>query len=145
MSTEIRHGASQPNSVRRDHIYVQHDPDSSKILGIWGGNKSDVRKCFLPLAVKFPGDGQSYTVKPEDKHVGADTTTSVVTITLPDPDDIQDGHEVVIEDHGGNATANAITIATPGAETTEVASIAANDGIARLMWDAVNTNWKDVG
>lgn len=142
--TEIRHGTAKPASLRRSHIFIQHDPDSNKIFGIWAGNKNDNRRCVQPLKVSFPGDGNNYQVLPEDRHVGMDTTTSIATATLPSPDDINDGHLVAIEDHGGNATSNNITIATPGSETVETSTISANDGLVKLMWDAANTNWKDV-
>lgn len=126
-------------------MFVQHKDSSNDVAGIWVGSKSDQPVCVVPMRVVFPGDGVSYSMLPQDRHVGADTSTAVATVTLPAPDSINDGHRVTIEDHGGNAGVNGVTIATPGAETTEVASIAANNGIAHLMWDATNGNWKDVG
>lgn len=125
-------------------MHVQHDPDSNRIHGIWAGSKNDERKCIIPHKLEYPGDGNNYQMLPEDKYVGPDTTTSAATITLPDVSLIEDGHEVIIEDEGGNASGNNITVATEGSETADTTTISTNNGLVRYMWDKENTNWKDV-
>lgn len=148
---ELGGGVQKPQALREDQLYVQQDSAEDKIRGVWGGDKNGLAKVIQPMKVVFPGDGEDYSMKPTDRHVGADTTTSGATITLPavtnsdgNPE-IEDGHRVTIEDHGGNATNNNITIETPDSETVETGSISTNDGIVHLMWDKENTNWKDVG
>lgn len=141
---KVRHGTSQPNQLDRDEVYLQHDPSGNKIFGFWAGTKNDERRCVVPHKLTYPGDGNNHTVKPEEKYVGPNTTSSVATITMPDPADINDGHELIIEDDGGNAGTNNITVATPGSETIDTASISTNGGKVHYMWDEANSNWKDV-
>lgn len=144
MKTQIRQSSSQPNSLRRDEVHIQHDPDSNKIFGIWAGSKNDERKCLVPQKLVYPGDGNDYSMKPEDKYVGGDTNASIATITLPDVSLIEDGHECMVEDEGGNATNNNITVATNGSETADTTTIGTNGQLVRYMWDKANNNWKDV-
>lgn len=145
--TLVRQGAAQPDSLRKDEIFLQHAAGSSKLLGIWVGNKSDKRKCAVPHAVQHPGDGNDYVMQPEDKYVGLDTTSGTAQVTLPDPSDIEDGHEVIIDDEGGNANGNNITVATPGDEHIEgsdTATISTNDATTRYVWDEAGANWVQV-
>lgn len=144
MKTQIRQSSAQPNQLRRDEVHIQHDPNSNRIHGIWAGSKNDERKCVIPKKLAYPGDGNDYQMLPEDKYAGADTTSSVATITLPDVSLIEDGHEVIVEDDGGNAGANAITVATEGSESADTTSISTNGGKIHYMWDKANSNWKDV-
>lgn len=145
--TQVRHGASQPVQVDRDVVYIQHDPDSLKVLGIWVGNKGDHRKCVQNQAVQHAGDGNDLVMKPEDKYAGMDTSTSPAQTTFPPVDDIEDGHEIIVDDEGGNATNNAITLATPDDATIEgsaTGTIGTNDGKRRFMYDEANDNWVNV-
>jgi len=142
--TEIRHSPSPPNQLDRNELHIQHAPGSANIEGIWAGNKVDEARVIVSYKVVHAGDGNDHTILPEERYTGMDSNSAPVTATLPDPSKINDGHEVLIDDEGGLAGTNAITIATPGAETTEVASIGTNDGKAKLMWDETNSNWVDV-
>lgn len=145
LATEVRHGTERPATLRKSHIFIQHDPDSEKILGVWAGNKNDQRRVVQPLAVRHKT--AAYQILAEDKYVGGDSSGGAFTLTLPDPADINDGHSVIIDDEGGAAGTNAITIATPGSETVEGAasgSIATNGARQVLVWDEANTNWVDV-
>lgn len=146
-SSQVRNGANQPDQVDHDELFIQHDPNSNKILGLWAGAKNDQRKCIKPLGVQHPGNGNDYAMKPEDNYVGADTNDSTATITTPPTEDIPDGHQITVDDEGGNATNNAITVDTPGSETIEdsaTLSISTNDGTAVLEWDKENTNWVQI-
>lgn len=144
MNTAIKDGVTEPFALQRGEIYVQHDPDSNHIDGIWFGDKATFAKVIAARKQVRPGNGVSYAMNYIDGYVGADTNGGVATITLPSTDKLNNGHVVIIKDEGGLAGTNNITIDTPGTETTDVASIATNGGIARLLWDFENQNWIDV-
>lgn len=146
-TNEVSGGGAPPESMERDQLYVQHASGTDKILALWTGDKSDNKKVLVNRGFQLPGDGNDYDMQPEDRYVGADTTTSGATITTPSVDNIANGHEIVIEDHGGNATSNNITVDTPGDEHidgADTASITTNDGILKLIWDAENSNWRSI-
>lgn len=145
--TEIRHSPSPPNQLDRNEIHIQHAPDSAHIEGIWAGSKVDEAKCVIPHKVTHVADGEDHTILPEERYVGMDTNASTAQATLPNPDNINDGHIVTIDDEGGNAGTNNITVATPGSETVEgsaTGTISTNDATTDYMWDAANTNWVNV-
>lgn len=147
MKTQLRHGTSPPGDLDRDQMFIQHASDSARILGIWAGSKNDHRKCVTPLAVQHPGDGNDYAMKAQDSYVGADTSSGTATITTPPTDDIPDGHKITIDDEGGNANGNNITVDTPGDEHIEgsdTLTISTNDATTVLQWDKANTNWVQV-
>lgn len=142
MRTHVLHGSSQPNSLRRDAIYIQHESAGNDVLGIWAGSKNDEKKCIVNKAVKHTSG--NYQLLAEDRYVGVDSTTGARTLTLPADADIVDGHEVIIDDEDGNAGANNITVATPGSETIAggaTATISTNDAVTRYIYDRTNTNW----
>jgi hypothetical protein len=140
----VQHGSAQPNELNRNEIYIQHDPNSNKVFGVWAGRKNDVRCCVLPKKLFYPGDGQDHQILPEEKYIGGNSNASAVTMTLPDTSEINDGHEVIVEDVGGNAGSLNITVATYGSETVDAGSIATNGAKVHYMWDEQNMNWKDI-
>jgi len=142
MRTSIYHGSSQPNSLRRDAVYIQHESAGNDVLGIWAGSKNDKRKCIVNKAVKHAT--ADYQAKPEDKYIGVDTSEGAYTITLPGDADVADGHEVIIDDEDGNSNTNNITVDTPDSETIEgsaTATIDTDDAVIRYIYDRANTNW----
>ena len=142
MSKSILYGPSQPNSLRRDSIYIQHESAGNDVLGIWAGSKNNKRKCIVNKAVKHATD--DYQAKAEDKYIGVDTSEGEYTITLPADADVADGHEVIIDDEDGNSNTNNITVDTPGDETIEgsaTATIDTDDAVTKYIYDRANTNW----
>ena len=142
MRTHVLHGSSQPNSLRRDAIYIQHESAGNDVLGIWAGSKNDEKKCIVNKAVKHAT--ADYQALGEDLYIGVDTSAGAYTITLPADADINDGHKVIIDDEDGNSNTNNITVATPGSETVEggaTATISTNDAVTTYIYDRENTNW----
>lgn len=134
----LPHGTSQPLSVKRDQLYVQHDPQSNKILGIWAGTKNDERRCVQNLAVKRVDS--NYTVLPEDKLILIDTEEEVVNISLPDPASVNDGHQVIIKE----VNAGDVAITTLGDQSVKVAgvdSFESLDVLSTFILDAKGKNW----
>ena len=83
----------------------------------------------------------AYTTTTSEFLVGVDTTSAAVTITLGSAT-VTSGRVVIINDEGGSAGTNNITVATEGSETIDGAAtqtIAANYGTLRLYSDG--TNW----
>ena len=73
--------------------------------------------------------------------VGVDTTGAIATITLATAD-VKAGHTVVINDEGGAAATNNITLATEGSEKIDgsaTATISTNSASLRLYCDG--TDW----
>lgn len=149
---EVSGGNGRPQELLHDQLHVQHEKgkNNNKVLALWGASKDDLRRVIVNKAVVFPGDGEDYDMNPEDRHVGADTSSSAATISMPPVEDddgnqwIEDGHRVTVEDHGGNATNNNITVDTPDDASIETSTISTNDVKVDYMYDAANDNWKDV-
>lgn len=73
--------------------------------------------------------------------VGVDSSTYAITVTLQSSS-VANGKIYIINDEGGNAGANNITIATEGSETIDgnaTATISSNHGTLRVYSDG--TNW----
>lgn len=86
------------------------------------------------------GDGNDYTTKLDDEIVGADTSTSGLTVTLASAHEA--GDKIVVNDEGGNANNNNITVATEGSENIDgssTATISSADGSLRLYFNG--SNW----
>lgn len=142
---EVIHGSIAPNTLYRPQLYVQHDSDGNSVVGLWAASKNDKPLCVVNKAVKHTV--ADYSILPEDRYVGVDTSGGAVAVTLPDPADINDGHEVIIDDEGDLAGTGNITIDTPGAETVEGGAtliISTNSAVTKLIYDAANTNWVSV-
>lgn len=142
MRSEVLHGSSQPNSLRRDVLYIQHETDGNDVLAIWAGSKNDARRCIVNKAVKHVT--AAYQVLAEDRYVGVDTSGGAVTVTLPADADLADGHEIIIDDEGGDAGTGNITIATPDSETVDGSAtlvVSTDDAVTRIVYDRENTNW----
>ena len=83
----------------------------------------------------------NYTASASDFIIGVDTSSSAVTITLPSSA-VSAGKIYIINDEGGNAGTNNITVATEGSETIDgsaSATISSNNGTLRLYSDG--SNW----
>jgi len=83
----------------------------------------------------------NYTVKDDDFIIGVDTSSSAVTITIP-TSLLKKGRTLVINDEGGNANSNNITVATEGSETIDgsaTAAISTNNASLGLYSDG--SNW----
>lgn len=83
----------------------------------------------------------AYTTTANDFIVGVDTTGGAVTITLGSAA-VAAGKVVIINDEGGNAGINNITIATEGSETIDgsaTTTISTDNATVRLYSDG--TNW----
>lgn len=65
----------------------------------WGGD-----------AIVVPGDGSDHTVVQGEMIIQADTSSSTATITLSDAIAAEEGYVVIVNDSGGNAATNNITI-----------------------------------
>jgi len=90
--------------------------------------------------VKHVSKSSNYTTNGE-VIIGVDTSSSAVTITLATAD-CKAGKVVIINDEGGNAGTNNITVATEGSETIDgsaTATISSNNGTLRLYSDG--SNW----
>jgi len=91
--------------------------------------------------VKHVAVSSNYTVKDEDFLIGVDTSSSAVTVTIPTAL-LEKGRLVIINDEGGNAATNNITIATGGSETIDgsaTATISTNNATLALYSDG--SNW----
>lgn len=87
------------------------------------------------------GDGSDYTVKDNDYMVGADTNDSALTVTIPSSVIAQEGRVIIVNDEGGNAGTNNITVATEGSENIDGSSsgsISTNYGTLALYSDGSN-------
>lgn len=139
---QIRQGISIPPDLSRNRLFLRHTPNGNDVRGVFAGSKDNTPNCIVNLNVVHVS--ASYLMDVDDRYVGADTSVAALSVTLPTPIQINDGHQVIIKDEGGNAGVLNITISTPGAETTDVAAINTNGGIARLMWDKENSNWIEI-
>lgn len=81
-----------------------------------------------------------YDALVDDVIVGVDTTSAVVTVNLPLAASVPEGKMITIQDEGGNAGANAITVAKTGSDTLAGAStIGANYGRVSAYSNGVDT------
>lgn len=81
------------------------------------------------------------TVNEDDYIIGVDTTSAAVTVTIPTAL-MEDGRVLIINDEGGNAGTNNITVATGGSEKVDGAatgSITTDYGTLALYSDG--SNW----
>jgi len=93
------------------------------------------------LLVEHTVKTAAYTALKRDVIIGADTTGGILTITLPSAQTVK-GKIYIINDEGGAAATNTITIATEGSETIDgsaTATIVADDASLRLYSNG--SNW----
>ena len=93
------------------------------------------------LIVKHVSKSANYTATTSDFIIGVDTSSSAVTVTL-DSDLVSEGRVIIINDEGGNAGTNNITVATEGSEKIDgnaTATISTDNASLRLYSDG--TNW----
>jgi hypothetical protein len=57
-----------------------------------------------------------YTIKKSNYIIGVDSTSSPVTVTLPDASTLPDGQSFIVKDEGGSAFNNSITISASGSQ-----------------------------
>jgi hypothetical protein len=90
------------------------------------------------------GDGNDTTVDEDSQYVFADTTSSVLTVTLPSAAE-RDGHAVTVVDAGGNAGTNNITISSGSGANVDGSdqdlTISTNYGELTLVYSGDETGW----
>jgi len=82
----------------------------------------------------------TYTILVTDYYIGADTTSNVITLTLPAAATAGSGKTYVVKDEGGNSAVNGITIDGAGSETIDgvaSTSIVSPYGALNLYTDGV--------
>jgi len=84
----------------------------------------------------------NYTVQEGDYIIGVDTTSSAVTVTIPTALVRKAGYVLIIDDKGGNAGSNNITVATEGSEKIDgAASATISTDYASLALYTDGSNW----
>jgi hypothetical protein len=96
------------------------------------------------LVTEATGNGSDLTIDPDTQIVYADTNDSTLTVTIPEAAEI-DGKEVTVQDAGGNAGSNSITI-TAGSDNNVDGSdqnltISSNYASTTLTWSDDETGW----
>lgn len=104
------------------------------------------KKYHGPSRDKFyeiTGDGSDLTIDEETEIVYADTSSSALTVTLPEGAEV-DGKVVEVIDEGGNAGTNAITITAASGNdvngSDQDITIGSNNGKVEAVW--TNEGWK---
>ena len=121
---------------------VLGDDAGVKKLKVVDVNQNPVADMQSDKTVQFYGAGlvphvsksANYTLSKNDRIVGFDTTGGAVTATLPSAGAVRKGQIYFINDEGGNAATNPITVATEGTET-----------INGNATDTINTNYGGQG
>lgn len=82
------------------------------------------------------GDGDDYTVRSDDYIIGADTNDSTLTVTIPSGE-AKKGRVIIINDEGGNASGNNISIDSDSVDIDDSAddSITTDYGTLALYSD----------
>jgi hypothetical protein len=90
------------------------------------------------------GDGNDTTVDEDAEVVLADTTSSALTVTLPEAAE-RDGHAVTVVDAGGNAGTNSITVSAGSGNDVDGSdqdlTITSNFGELTLVWSDDESGW----
>jgi len=96
------------------------------------------------LVTEATGNGNDLTIDADTEVVYADTNDSVLTVTIPSEAEA-DGKVVTVQDAGGNAGTNAITVtAASGANvdgSDQDLTISTNYGSVTLTYSADETGW----
>ena len=91
--------------------------------------------------VKVVSKTANYTAKESDYIIAVDTSGGAVTITLP-TSALKAGKVYIIDDKGGNAGSNNITVATEGSEKIDgAASATISTNYASLALYSDGSNW----
>jgi len=80
-----------------------------------------------------------YSAASADDIIGVDATAVKVTVTLADPASCVVGHQVLIKDIAGTASAHTIAFATAGGSIDDSTLITTDKGFARFFTNG--TNW----
>jgi len=90
------------------------------------------------------GDGNDTTVDEDAEVVFADTTSSALTVTLPEAAE-RDGHRVTVVDAGGNAGTNNVTVSAGSGNDVnggdQDLTITTNYGATTLVWSDDESGW----
>jgi len=90
------------------------------------------------------GNGNDLTIDEDTEVVFADTNDSVLTVTLPEAAET-DGHTVTVQDAGGNAGTNAITVTAGSGNNVDGSdqdlTVSTNYGSVTLAWSADESGW----
>ena len=91
--------------------------------------------------VKRRSVSSATSVTDTDYIIGVDTSSAAVTVTIPSGQ-VSAGRVIIINDEGGSAGTNNITVATGGSETVDgsaTGTISSNNGTLALYSDG--SNW----
>jgi len=92
--------------------------------------------------VKVTPVSSDYTVEEGDYIVAVDTSSSAVTVTIPTALVKKTGYVLIIDDQGGNAGSNNITVATAGSEKIDgAASATISTNYASIALYSDGSNW----
>jgi len=96
------------------------------------------------LVTEATGDGNDTTIDADTQIVYADTNDSVLTVTVPEAAEV-DGKTVTVQDAGGNAGTNNITISAGSGNNVDGSdqdlTISTNYGSATITWSEDETGW----
>ena len=96
------------------------------------------------LVTEATGDGNDTTLDADTQIVYADTNDSVLTVTVPEAAEV-DGKSVTVQDAGGNAGTNNITISAGSGANVDGAdqdlTISSNYGSATITYSDDETGW----
>lgn len=96
------------------------------------------------LVTEATGNGNDLTIGQDTQVVYGDTNDSTQTITIP-ADAEADGKEVTVQDAGGNASTNAITVSAGSGANVDGSdqdlTITSNYGSLTLTYSADETGW----
>ena len=79
------------------------DPAEGVIAKAFNQAMEELEVALASSALNRVVKTAAYTAKDDDEYIGVDTTSGVVTITLPKPTGEFDGETYLINDEGGNA------------------------------------------
>lgn len=84
----------------------------------------------------------NYTIREGDYIIAADTSSSALTITIPENLVAKKGYVIIVDDAGGNAGAHNITITTAGSEQIDGSgSTTISTNYASLALYSDGSNW----
>lgn len=96
------------------------------------------------LITEATGNGNDLTIDPDTEIVYGDTNDSTQTVTIPEEAEV-DGKEVTVQDAGGNAGTNAITVSAESGNDVDGSdqdlTVSSNYGSLTLTWSADESGW----
>lgn len=132
---------------RDSGIYLNSPSDGKLMVSADSGNTDSVeisgavKQGGVRVGYAATGDGSDYDAGVSDYIVGADTSSSALSVTLQTAA-VSAGKVIVVRDEGGNAGTNNITINTEGDANIDggnSVSISTNNEVKRLYCNG--TNW----